>query len=112
MSKAELERFSADLNKDQALYDEVAAKAADADSLAALARDRGYDFTAEEARQHARHGEMTEEQLDQVNAAGGYPDIVAAPIADRPTVKYQGDFTPTKPPPSVLAPATVLSVLF
>jgi predicted ribosomally synthesized peptide with nif11-like leader len=111
MSKAELERFSADLNSDQALYEEVAAKATDAESLAAIARARGYDVTADEAGQLGQHRELTEEQLDKVAAAGGF-------LADRtavkpPTTKFQPSPPPPPPPPppSVLPPASVLSVL-
>ena len=115
MSKAELERFSADLNNDQALYEEVAAKATDAESLVEIARARGYDFTAEEAKEHGRAQELTEEQLDEVAAAGRFGESY---IADRPTKFVQEPTQPTDPPPpppppppSVLAPASVLSVL-
>lgn len=71
MSKGEIERFAADLNNDQALFDEVAGVAGDAEAMAKLAAARGYDISAEELAEYgkARSHEISDEQLDE--AVGG-----------------------------------------
>lgn len=71
MSKVEVERFAADLNKDEALFDEVAGMAGDPAAMAKLAGERGYDFSADELAEfsQSKSHEISDEQLDA--AVGG-----------------------------------------
>lgn len=75
MSMSELERFVADLHSGSNLFSEVSEGLVGLDALVEKARERGYDFTADEAKQYVRdqHPEETaglsDADLDAV--AGG-----------------------------------------
>lgn len=83
MSKSEIERFSADLNEDQGLFDEVAGKAGDLAAVVALAQARGYSFTLDEVNEHnaSRSHTISDEQLDEVAAGAKTSSILVNPIA-------------------------------
>ncbi len=72
MSVEEIKRFNTDVNQDEALKEAVKKVGADVGALVVLAKDKGYDFTAEELQTLAdsKQGELSEEQLDGV-AGGG-----------------------------------------
>ncbi len=84
MSRAEVERFISDLKADAKQQAEVQAKAASVPALVQFAKERGYDITIDDIREHARsqNQELTDEQLD--TAAGGRsfpgPIVVVVPI--------------------------------
>ncbi|MDP1840156.1 MAG: hypothetical protein Q8N31_13195 [Reyranella sp.] len=82
MSIAEIERFATDLNANEALRVEAGKAEAEKshgtpmDRAVAFAISKGYDFTADEARQHAKArakakgNVLTDAELDGL--AGGY----------------------------------------
>ena len=74
MSKAEIERFVSDIKADAKLQSELKAKQAGIPTLIQIARERGYDITVEDVRQHVRAQgqDLTDEQLETV--AGGRPN--------------------------------------
>lgn len=71
MSMSEVERLAADASGNSDLQEALKNAGTDVEAVAAAARDRGYDVTAEELQSHAqaKKGELSEEQLEQV--AGG-----------------------------------------
>lgn len=72
MSHADVERFVEDLKNNEKLRGALAEQASGIGSIAAFARDKGYDVSAEEASAYisAQAGqELTDEQLDAI--AGG-----------------------------------------
>ena len=71
MSSAEVERFVSHLKADAKLQADVQANAASVPALLQFAKERGYDITIDDIREHARsqNQELTDEQLD--TALGG-----------------------------------------
>lgn len=81
MSRADVERFVADLNSDEGLRTELSAQASGIGSVVAFARDKGYDISAEEAGAYvsAQAGrDLSDDELDVV--AGGKGHLNAAAI--------------------------------
>lgn len=72
MSKADVERFVADLNSDAALLEEVKAAAGSLGKVVDTAKAKGYDISLDEAKAYIEEQakqELSDEQLDAV--AGG-----------------------------------------
>jgi predicted ribosomally synthesized peptide with nif11-like leader len=70
MSRLELERFTADFERDRALAEEFTRLGDDAAAWLRLAADRGYRLTAEEAQGlSSSHRELSDDELE--NVAGG-----------------------------------------
>ncbi|MBT3399862.1 MAG: Nif11-like leader peptide family natural product precursor [Rhodospirillaceae bacterium] len=71
MSQSETERFANDLQNDEALRDEYSVvKPSEIDAVIAFARDKGYEFTAEEAQTFVERNaprELSEEELASVS---------------------------------------------
>jgi predicted ribosomally synthesized peptide with nif11-like leader len=87
MSKSELERFAADLNEDQALFDQVSPVAGDHAALVAIANANGYDFTLEEVQAHvSAQREISDEQLDEVAGGRNVPVIAPKVVVNVTTV--------------------------
>lgn len=71
MSKPDLERFTADFERDPALAEAFAALGEDPESWARRARERGYELTVKEARGLVSSlRELTDDELEEV--AGGW----------------------------------------
>lgn len=73
MSQSELERFSADLQSNEVLREELAKNASSVASIVAFAKAHGYDVTVEEVEPHLRAQtgrDLSDDELDSV--AGGY----------------------------------------
>lgn len=68
MSKAEVERFVADLKSDAGLQGALKEKGADSAALVAIAKAHGYDFTIEDVRDHVRahKHDLTDQELEAV----------------------------------------------
>jgi predicted ribosomally synthesized peptide with nif11-like leader len=72
MSAEEIKRFNTDVNQDEALKEAVKNVGTNVEDLIALAKSKGYDFTADELQALAgKQGELSEEQLDSVAGGGG-----------------------------------------
>lgn len=71
MSLNEIKRFTKDLKGSAELQSAIKGAGASPEAVAGVAKEKGYDFTAEELKAAAAEnkGEMSEEQLDKV--AGG-----------------------------------------
>jgi predicted ribosomally synthesized peptide with nif11-like leader len=75
MSIAEIERFAADLKSNEALRAEAGkaqaetSQATPMDRVIAFAASKGYAFTADEVKEHAKAKQLTDAELDGV--AGG-----------------------------------------
>jgi predicted ribosomally synthesized peptide with nif11-like leader len=78
MSIAEIERFAADLKTNEALRAE-AARPTQMNGAVAFAAANGYDFTADELKEHARARskaagkELTDAELDGATGGNGNP---------------------------------------
>lgn len=71
MSRPDLERFTAEFERDPALAERFAALGDDPEGWVRLARERGYDLTLDEARGLvSSRRELTDDELEQV--AGGW----------------------------------------
>ncbi len=73
MSKSEIERFNADVKASEEMQKELAEAGSGIGSVIEFARERGYEFSADDVRNHveASTGEaLSEEQLDAI-AGGG-----------------------------------------
>lgn len=71
MSRFELERFTADAEKDPGMADEISRLEGDPQALVRWAAQHGYQLTADEARGLAASvGELSDEELE--NVAGGW----------------------------------------
>ena len=79
MSIAEIERFAADLKSNEALRAEAekaqaeTSQATPMDRVIAFAASKGYAFTADEVKEHAKAKQLTDAELDGV--AGGRGDL-------------------------------------
>lgn len=88
MSKADIERFVADLNSDAALLEEVKAAAGSLSKVVDVAKAKGYDITVDEAKAYIEEQakqELSDEQLDAVaggktGGGGGIPVMGVVPI--------------------------------
>lgn len=83
MSKAEIERFNADMKKNGELLKEVAEGVVSLDDLVAKAKARGYDFTVAEAKEFIQeaHGTLTDGDLESI-AGGGSAGLTIAVSTD------------------------------
>lgn len=78
MSLGEVERFVSDVRENEELLKELSEGVIGLDELVARARERGYDFSAAEAKTFASNiseTELTDAELDQ--AAGGTTIVVS-----------------------------------
>lgn len=70
MNRADLERLSADLQRNPLLLEELKGQATDSEGLVRWARGRGYEVTAEELRALLDSDrELSDDELEE--AAGG-----------------------------------------
>jgi predicted ribosomally synthesized peptide with nif11-like leader len=77
MSRAELDRFFSDLDRDVALAQEFRQLAADLDAAVRWANARRYDFTREEVEARVHAGDLSDDDLDMV--AGGWTGPLPPP---------------------------------
>lgn len=72
MSRAELERFVADVKADPRLQADLKERGSGVASVVEIARSRGYEITTQDVRDYVRSQdrEITEEELDRVTAGG------------------------------------------
>src|SRR5262245_33615728 len=72
MSRAELERFVADVKADPRLQTDLKERGSGVASLVEIARSRGYEITTQDVRDYVRSQDrdITEEELDRVTAGG------------------------------------------
>jgi predicted ribosomally synthesized peptide with nif11-like leader len=72
MSRAELERFVADVKADPKLQADLKERGSGVASVVEIARSRGYEITTQDVRDYVRSQdrEITEEELDRVTAGG------------------------------------------
>jgi predicted ribosomally synthesized peptide with nif11-like leader len=72
MSRAELERFVADVKADPRLQADLKERGSGVASLVEIARSGGYEITTQDVRDyvHSQDRDLTEQELDRV-AAGG-----------------------------------------
>lgn len=71
MSKADLERFVSDLKTDDALRAELAGNASGIGSVVEFAEGKGYDISADEARNYIQSQSATDLSDDQLDAIAG-----------------------------------------
>ena len=71
MSKADLERFVSDLKTDDALRAELAGNASGIGSVVEFAEGKGYDISADEARNYIQSQSGTDLSDDQLDAIAG-----------------------------------------
>ena len=71
MSKADLERFGSDLKTDDALRAELAGNASGIGSVVEFAEGKGYDISADEARNYIQSQSGTDLSDDQLDAIAG-----------------------------------------
>lgn len=72
MSKSEIERFITDIQSDEALRTELSSKATGVAAVVAFANAKGYDITADEARDYMKEQagqDLSDDELDGL--AGG-----------------------------------------
>ena len=98
MSIAEIERFAADLKSNEALRTEAEKAQADkshatpTDRMVAFAATKGYAFTVDELKEHAKARakaagkELTDAELDGV--AGGIRDPAQASLTNETLIVY------------------------
>ena len=81
MSKAEIERFVADMKTNPDLLAEVRQSGGGLQSVVDLAKSNGYDVSLDEAKAYVQ-GEagktLSDDQLDAVAGGKGQPDITQA----------------------------------
>lgn len=65
---AEIERFIADLHKDPAFTEEIAARRGEIDAIVRIAGGRGYKFDRADVDAHIARRHLTDAQLDEVAA--------------------------------------------
>ncbi len=73
MSKAEMERFAADMKSNSELAAEAKEKAGGLASLVEFVKGKGYDVSVDDAKEyiHEKAGrELNEDELDRVSGAG------------------------------------------
>jgi predicted ribosomally synthesized peptide with nif11-like leader len=72
MSRAELERFVADVKADPRLQADLKERGSGVASIVEIARSGGYEITTQEVRDYVRsqHRDLTEEELSRVTAGG------------------------------------------
>ena len=72
MSRAEIERFVADVKADPRLQADLKERGSGVASVVEIARSRGYEITTQDVRDHVRSQDrdITEEELDRVTAGG------------------------------------------
>ena len=72
MSRAELERFVADVKADPRLQADLKERGSGVASIVEIARSGGYEITTQDVRDYVRsqRRELTEEELERI-AAGG-----------------------------------------
>jgi predicted ribosomally synthesized peptide with nif11-like leader len=72
MSRAELERFVADVKADPRLQADLKERGSGVASIVEIARSGGYEITTQDVRDHVRsqHRELTEEELERITAGG------------------------------------------
>ena len=71
MSQADLERFVSDLKTDDALRAELAGTASGIGSVVEFAEGKGYDISADEARNYIQSQSGTDLSDDQLDAIAG-----------------------------------------
>lgn len=71
MSQADLERFVSDLKTDDALRAELAGNASGIGSVVEFAEGKGYDISADEARNYIQSQSGTDLSDDQLDAIAG-----------------------------------------
>ena len=86
MSKAEIERFNADVAKDAGLRQELSEIDQSVAAVVEFAKDKGYDITVEEVHQYIQEqvakekekddSDLSDDELDAI--AGGYTYTTAA----------------------------------
>ena len=77
MSQADVERFVSDLKSDEGLRAELAGQASGIASVVEFAKGKGYDITADEAKDYIQShapNELSDEQLDAVAGGKGHSD--------------------------------------
>lgn len=91
MSKAELERFANDVRTNDTLKAEAKSAGTDEAAVAAFAKSKGYDFSAEELKAYAdaRKAELSDEELDKV--AGGGTTAVQTNVDVQTNVQVQAE---------------------
>lgn len=75
MSQADVERFVADLKSDDGLRGELSEHASGIGSVVEFAKGKGYDITADEAKDYIQAqtpNELTDDQLDAVAGGKGH----------------------------------------
>ena len=72
MSRAELERFVADVKADPRLQADLKERGSGVASIVEIARSGGYEITTQDVRDYVRsqHRDLTEEELERVTAGG------------------------------------------
>ena len=71
MSQAEVERFVESLKNDEGLRTELAGHASGVGSVVEFAKDKGYDITADEARDYIQSQSQRELSDDELDAVAG-----------------------------------------
>lgn len=75
MSQSEVERFVADLKSDESMRSELTGSASGVGSVVSFAKDKGYDITADEARDYIQgqsNRELSDDELDAVAGGKGH----------------------------------------
>jgi predicted ribosomally synthesized peptide with nif11-like leader len=72
MSRAELERFVADVKADPRLQADLKERGSGVASMVEIARSGGYEITTQDVRDYIRSQDrdLTEQELDRVSAGG------------------------------------------
>lgn len=112
MSQAEVARFVADLKGDPALLERVRSNAGGIDSIVVLAREQGYDITADEAKayiQQQTSQDLSDAQLDAVAGGKGHHSTNVATV--QTAVSVSTEATTAETTTTVVAEAEAVIVL-
>lgn len=86
MSKSEIERFIGDLKSDEALRTELSSKASGIGSVVEFANSKGYDISADEARDYLKEQTGQELSDDELEALAGGSAAAASGVIITTTV--------------------------
>ncbi len=89
MSKAEVERFVSDLKDNEGLRAELSGHASGVGSVVSFAKDKGYDISADEARDYIQgqsERDLSDDELDAVAGGKGHSHVGETAVAAVQTV--------------------------
>ena len=114
MSQAEVERFVESLKNDQGLRTELAENASGVGSVVEFAKDKGYDITADEARDYIQsqsQRELSDDELDAVAGGKGHTTSSVTQVSAVQTVAaVSTEATQAETTTTVAAEAEVVAV--